>query len=672
MDTDVLFDSGVRSGGTRVPFDPLHALDAMMVSRECDRREGILARQGKAPFHVSSTGHEPLAALAQVIREGDLVFSHYRDKALMLALGMPLHDLARLFLGKADEHGNGRQMPGHFGHRGRGIWSALSPVAHNLLPACGAAWGMKRRGLANVAMALVGDGSCRQGEFFEAVAFAVERRLPVLFVVEDNHLGISTPTDKLNPLALGLLDGMPLTKVDARDPANLFAAAQAIVDGIRQDGGPAILWCDLDRLDGHTSFDDQRNYLPEEAIRAKWQQDPVARTIDRLIGENRLSEPEVTSRRDNITSRVSAAYEEVFSEPAPNALAALADRLAPLPDKTPPFPPGRPEGTRWTMVEAVRNTLDGIFHQDDRCLLFGEDVEDPKGGVFGLTKGLSTRFPDRVHNAPLAEATIAGVGAGLASVGLRPFLELQFVDFAGPAMSQIANNLATLRWRSAGDWTCPAVIYAAYGGYVSGAGIWHSQSLEAAFCQIPGLRVVVAGTAADAAGLFWTAAQANDPTVILLPKRLFHVAEPVARDLMAVPFGKAARLREGADVTVVCWGNTVRVAQEAARQLGPRVSLDLFDLRSLVPWDRTTILGSVRKTGRLLVVQEDNLTCSVGQTILGEVSADRASWSNLKCAPRLLGRPDVHIGFNASFAELYLPQPSAVADAILDMTGASR
>lgn len=657
--------------GSCAAFDPWPALDAMMVSRECDRREAILVHQGKAPFHVSSVGHEPLAALAQLIGPGDLVFSHYRDKALMLALGMPVRDLARLLLGKADEHGNGRQMPGHFGDRGRGIWTALSPVAHNLLPACGAAWAMQRRGSPHIALALTGEGSCRQGEFFEAVAFAVERRLPVLFVVEDNHLGISTPTDDLNPLALGMMEGMPVTTVDARDPKVLFDTAQALVDGIRRGEGPAILWCDLDRLDSHTSFDDQRNYLPEETIRAKWQRDPVAATIGKMVEAGQLSEQGVAAKRARIANDVSAAFEKVLGEPAPSAAAALHDRLAPPPDVTRFHLPAPPTGAKWTMARAVSHVLQNIFSVDGACVLFGEDVEDPKGGAFGLTKGLSTRFPDRVHNSPLAEATIAGVGAGLASSGIRPFMEIQFVDFAGPAMSQIANDLATMRWRSAGEWTCPAVIYAAYGGYVSGAGIWHSQACETAFCQIPGLRVVVPSNPADAVALFWSAAQADDPTVILLPKRLFLASEPIPQDIPAVPFGKAAQLQEGKDATIVCWGNTVRVVREAARLVGSRASLDVFDLRSLVPWDKPAILASVCKTGRLLVVQEDNLTCSVGQMILSAVCADPATWNGLKCAPGLLGRPDVHIGFNSAFADAYFPQPPAVAEHILEMTGAT-
>ncbi|EME69373.1 transketolase central region [Paramagnetospirillum caucaseum] len=658
--------------GCEVAFEPLAALGAMMLSRECDRREAIAVRQGKAPFHVSSVGHESLAALAQLIRPGDLVFPHYRDKALLLALGTPVRELARLLLGKADSLANGRQMPGHFGDRERGVWSALSPVAHHLLPACGFAWAMKSRGLPHVAMALTGEASCRQGEFFEAVAFAVERRLPVLFVVEDNGFGISTPTADLNPLALGMLDGVPVTRVDGRDPGGLFEAARPVMAGLRGGGGPAILWCELDRLEGHSSFDDQRGYLPEEAIRAKWERDPVAAAMERAVASGLVSGDGMAERRRTMADEVYAIFQEVMAEPDPEPVAALGDRLAPSAADLPAFRlPQDFSDRRWTMARAVGVALQGIFERDSSCLLFGEDVEDPKGGVFGLTRGQSTRFPGRVHNSPLAEATIAGVAAGLAGAGIRPFLEMQFVDFCGPALSQIVNDLATLRWRSAGAWTCPAVIYAPYGGYVAGAGMWHSQACEAAFFQVPGLRVAVPSTPADAVGLFWTAAHAGDPAVILVPKRLFPVSEAVPQELPAIPFGKAKLLRDGEGITVICWGNTVRVVLEAVSLLEPDASVEVFDLRSLAPWDKAAVLNSVGKTGRLLVVQEDNVSGGVGQMIVSEVCADATAWSRLACPPRILGRPDVHIGFSGAYGDAYLPQPQTVAETIRDMTGAA-
>lgn len=652
--------------GSELAFEPRLALEAMVLSRECDRREAILVRQGRAPFHVSSVGHEALAALAQLIGPGDLVFPHYRDKALMLALGTPVKELARLLLGKAASLANGRQMPGHFGDRGRGVWSALSPVAHHLLPACGFAWAMQRQGLPHVAVALTGEASCRQGEFFEAVAFAVERQLPVLFVVEDNGFGISTPTDRLNPLALGLLDGVPVTRADGRDPEALFTVARRVMNGVRGGNGPAILWCELDRLEGHSSFDDQRGYLSEDAIRAKWERDPVA-----AFAQRAAPEADVAALRQRCADEVYATFQEVLDEPDPSPQAALDDRLAPV-GEPPPFRfPEDYSEKRWSLSRAVGVALGAIFERDPNTLLFGEDVDDPKGGVFGLTRGLSTRFPGRVHNSPLAEATIAGVAPGLAAAGIRPVLEMQFVDFCGPAMSQIVNDLATLRWRSAGAWTCPAVIYAPYGGYVAGAGMWHSQACEASFCQIPGLRVAVPSSPADAVGLFWAAAQAGDPTVILLPKRLFQASEPVPAEIPAIAFGRAARLRQGDDVTVICWGNTVRVVQEAlCRPEAEAASAEVFDLRSLVPWDREAIMDSVARTGRLLVVQEDNVSGGVGQMIVAELCAHAGTWSSLKAPPLILGRPDVHIGFSGAYGESYLPQPQAVAEAIRDMTGA--
>jgi 2-oxoisovalerate dehydrogenase E1 component len=324
--------------------------------------------------------------------------------------------------------------------------------------------------------------------------------------------------------------------------------------------------------------------------------------MSRVVECGLLSAAEMEAKSQAITEEVYATFQEVMAEPEPQAPAALGDRLAPPPDTPPVRLPDGFADRKWSMVRAVNVALQAVFENDEGCTLFGEDVDDPKGGVFGLTRGLGTRFPGRVHNSPLAEATIAGVAAGLASAGGRPFIEMQFVDFTGPAMSQIVNDLATLRWRSAGGWTCPVVMYAPYGSYVAGAGIWHSQACEGAFTQVPGLRVMVPSNPADAVGMFWTAAHADDPTVILIPKRLFPVAEPVPETVAPVPFGTAARLCEGGELTVVAWGNTVRVAREALALAGDAVSADLFDLRGLMPWDKEAILASVVKTGRLLVV----------------------------------------------------------------------
>jgi 2-oxoisovalerate dehydrogenase E1 component len=314
------------------------------------------------------------------------------------------------------------------------------------------------------------------------------------------------------------------------------------------------------------------------------------------------------------------------------------------------------------IVDGINETFKAALEADDRHIFFGEDIEDPKGGVFGLTAGLSDAFPDRVVNSPLAEATITGVACGLACYGKRPVFELQFIDFVGPGFSQITQNLATVRWRTYGKWTCPVVLYAPYGAYLPGGSIWHSQANEAWFAHTPGLRVVIPSTAEDAAGLMWTAMQADDPTMFLIPKHMLRQQLEV-HEIPPVPFGQARIRREGSDVTLVTWGNCVEMALAAAEQLENELSVEVVDLRSIQPWDRETIAESLAKTGRLVVVQEDCESCSVGQMIISDLASDETSWYSFVSPPQLVSKPDVHIGYNPIYEYSALPAVDEIVDA---------
>src|SRR6185503_13173919 len=299
-----------------------------------------------------------------------------------------------------------------------------------------------------------------------------------------------------------------------------------------------------------------------------------------------------------------------------------------------------------------------------RRVIFGEDVEDPKGGVFTLTKKLSTDFPDQVFNSPLAESTILGVACGLASYGRRPIFELQFIDFIYPGWNQLVTNLATLRWRTFGKWTCPAVIYAPYGAYLPGGSLWHSQANEAVIVHYPGLNVVIPSTPEDAAGLLWTAMHADDPTLVLIPKHMLWAEREVKQSINAVPMGHARRFTEGVDVTIVAWGNTVEKSQEAIAQLGGSVSVELIDLRSIAPWDREMIEESVRKTGLLIVVQEATENCSVGQMIISYLAGRADIWERLQSPPLLVSKGNVMIGYNPIYEYAALPDAKRIVQAV--------
>jgi 2-oxoisovalerate dehydrogenase E1 component len=645
----------------------LHLLEVMLLSREGDRREGILIRQGKGWFHIGGLGHEALAALSLLLQEQDYLFPHYRDRALVLARGLSNRDLARNFHAKRASTSGGRQLPGHYSSRKHNIWSMPSPTGSNLLPACGVAWGLKLDGQDGVVFAHVGDAGMRQGEFYEAAAFALQLQLPVVFVIEDNGYGISTKTHATNPLRLGLFHEDRILRSDGRKVDSVFQSGREALSRIRSGAGPVILWLELDRLSSHSSSDDQRLYRSADDIEGMLQRDPVDTLAAQLIDEGVLSPEDWEQRKRLAAARVEQDYRETEAEADPKPEETL-DQLA-LEAVTPTSTVGNPEEEP-RMLDAVNRVFRDALQRDRGVLFFGEDVEDPMGGVFKLTNGLSTDFADRVFNSPLAEATILGVGCGLASYGKHPVFELQFIDFVGPAWNQLVNNIATLRWRTMGEWNCPMVIYAPYGAYLPGGGPWHSQSNEAAFAHVPGLKVVVPSTPEDAAGLVQTAIHAADPVLVLLPKHLLRARMKSQPAWPALPFGKARVRRAGSEVTLVAWGNCVEKAEAAIAEVGEAVSVELIDLRSIVPWDREAIIDSLRTTGRLLVVEEDNRTCSFGQTLVSEIIQDAEAWESLVQPPVLISRDDVHIGFNPIYEEACLPSVSEIVRAILGLTGA--
>ncbi len=641
------------------PTTKLDFLRLMALSREGDRREGILLRQSKGWFQVSGMGHEALAAIEIALRPDDWIFPYYRSRALMLARGMSNYDLALAYFAKRDSSSGGRQMPGHYSSRELNVFSVCTPTGGSLLPACGTAWAMKLNGKDSVCVASVGDAATRQGEFYEAIAFAVQENLPVVFVIEDNKYGISTPTDKFFPYTVGgILSDEHMVKVDARHIDKVQAATQAAVDKARRGDGPTILWCDLDRLSSHTSSDDHRVYRKLEDIEEMQSRDPIRLLAEEMIASGELDEGKWAEIQEEVARQVDEDYlkAEKLADPRPEDVLAHCWGEAAAAEK-PPIELG-PQ----TMVESINKTFRKALENDPNVIFFGEDIEDPKGGVFGITKGLTESFPKQVFNSPLAEATIIGVAVGMAAYGMHPVFELQFIDFVCPGWNQIVTNLSTLRWRSYGKWTCPMVIYAPYGAYLPGGSLWHSQAYEAGIAHLPGIKVAIPSTPEDAAGLFWTAIQGDDPTFILIPKHIFRKREKV-ENVSPVPFGRARNFEEGTDVTLVTYGNTIELAQEAAKKLS-EVSVEIIDLRSIVPCDYETITRSVEKTGRLVVLNEDNRTCGFGQTVVAEFCSAPERFNLLLAPPQLVTRPDVHIGFNPIYEYAALPDVDSVVRAI--------
>jgi 2-oxoisovalerate dehydrogenase E1 component len=635
----------------------------MMLSREGDRREGILMRQGKGWFQVPGMGHEALAAIAYHLRPDDYIFPTYRDRALMLARGMTTREIALDFMARAGSSSDGRNMPAHYSSRALNVFSVATPTGSQCLPAVGAAWGIKLAGDDRVVICSIGDAATRQGEFYEAVCYAIQERLPIVFVVEDNQYGISTPTRNMLPMRLHVFDERWVVFVNGRYVDEVYEKAGEAIRKARTGGGPTILWCEIDRLSSHTSADDHRVYRPAEEIEAMFERDPIRLLAEQLIAEGTLTQEQYEQMQADITREVDAIYQEVERVPLPDPAHVLDHLYGEPPAHYLPLPL-EVESEPTTMVAAFNRTLHAAMETFDNIIMFGEDIEDPKGGVFGFTKGLSSKYPDRVRNSPLAEATIVGTAVGLAATGYRPVFEIQFIDFITPGFHQLVSQIATLRWRSKGEWKCPLVIYSPYGAYLPAGGMWHSQSNDGWWAHTPGIRVAIPSTPEDLAGLFWAAIQDDDPTLLLIPKHIFRVRMPV-QAYRAIPFGKAAIRREGTDVTVVAWGNTLELAFQAAEQFAQQgVSLEIIDPRTLVPFDWETVEQSLAKTGRLVVIHEDNRTCGFGQAIIAEMTSVPERFNLLLSPPQLVARYDVHIPFCPELEYAVLPDLARVMRAI--------
>jgi len=474
--------------------EKLRLLTILLESRHGDLREQNLNRQGKGHFHVSGMGHEALAAISIQMQEDDYIVPFYRDRALVLGRGVSSRQLAIDYFAKAKGESHGRQMPSHYSCAEKHIWSVPTPTGSQLLPACGIAWGIKLDGTTAVVVATVGDAATRQGDFYEAICFAKEKKLPILFVVEDNGYGISSPTRQINPRALDVVQPNDWRELDGANVGEMYGQAAKAFAHIRAGKGPVFFWVMMERLSSHTSSDDQKLYRSAEELKRCEECDPLKKWKEQLIAEGVISESDYANLENEIKERIRSEFADAEKEEDPSAdelFLEVTGKFPQLNDEV--LPPGK-----YRIGDTVNKTLRLGLERDKRRIIFGEDIEDPKGGVFRLTQKLSTEFPKQVFNSPLAESTILGVACGLGSYGKRPVFELQFIDFIGPGWNQLVTNICCLRWRSFGQWKCPMVIYAPYGAYLPGGSLWHSQANEAALAHYPGLSVVIPSTPEDA------------------------------------------------------------------------------------------------------------------------------------------------------------------------------
>lgn len=679
--------------------DVLRAYRLMLTSRRVDDKEIQLKQQNLIFFQINGCGHEAIqvAATMHLSAERDWFFSYYRDRALALGLGMTPYEI---FLGavgaETGPDSAGRQMPNHFGQRRLHMATPSSPTGTQCLHAVGFAEAGRFLGAMKdlaerspvaadeVVWASIGDGTTSQGEFWEALNTASVNRLPVMIVVEDNGYAISVPVDVQTPggsISRVLRDypGLTVFEVDGCDILEAYRVMGEATAHVRSGGGPVLVHAHVVRPYSHSLSDDERLYKPQALRDREALRDPLVQTASLLREQYAVTSEELDRIEAEVVAEINEAADRALGsvQPKPgtwavNIYSPTADPCGAEFDAPAEFADQAPK----TMVDLLNACMRDEMARDERIVVFGEDVADAsheealaevkgKGGVFKVTHGLQRTFGSRrVFNSPLAEANIVGRAIGMAMRGLRPVVEIQFFDYIWTAFMQLRDELATIRWRSGGQWTAPVVVRVPIGGYLKGGGPYHSQSGEVVFTHIPGLRVVMPATALDANGLLRTAIRCDDPVIFLEHKHLYrqtHNKSPYPGPDFMVPFGQAATVRAGGDLTVITYGATVVRSVQAARRIEAETGnqVEVIDLRSLAPYDWSAIAASVKRTHRALVVHEDQLSWGYGAEIAARIGDELFPF--LDAPVRRVAAKDTFIAYAPSLEETILPQPESIA-----------
>ncbi|CAN5809012.1 dehydrogenase E1 component subunit alpha/beta [soil metagenome] len=700
-----------KTAGRRVAAKPgrdelLAMYRTMVAARRTDDQEILLKRQNKIFFQISGAGHEAVqVAIAAHLRPGsDWFYFYYRDRALSQALGMtPYEHLLQAVGAESDPSSGGRQMPSHWGHRELRIVSTSSPTGTQYLQAVGCAEAAQRASRDDdmrnaieefagdeVVLCTTGEGQTSQGEFWEALNTACNLKLPVIFLVEDNGYAISVPVEvntaggSISRLLTGLPD-LLIEEFDGTDLVESWEVCGRAVEYARQRKGPVLLHAHVVRPYSHSMSDDERLYRTEAERDEDARRDPLVVTRAYLIEQDIAGAAELEALETEVEAEIRDASDRALLQPQPGPGTAMHFLFSPDVDPTaeqfdteddPRF-----SGTETTMVDLINIALCDEMQRDPRIVVFGQDVADAsredaleevkgKGGVFKCTHGLQRKFgSNRVFNSPLAEANIVGRAIGMATRGLKPVVEIQFFDYIWTAMMQIRDELATMRYRSGGHWSCPMVIRVPYGGYLKGGAIYHSQTGETLFTHTPGLRVVLPATALDANGLLRTAIRSEDPVIFLEHKHLYRQVYNKGQNPgpnFMIPLGKARVVRQGSDLTVVTCGAVVKRSLDAARIAEERgISVEVIDLRSLNPLDMETIAESVKKTNKVVIAHEDSLSWGIGSEISARLADELFPW--LDGPVRRVASLDTWVAYAPQLEDVILPQTENVLAAIEEL-----
>jgi 2-oxoisovalerate dehydrogenase E1 component len=675
--------SAARAAG----LDPealVRAFRLMHTSRRIDDREILLKRQNKIFFQISCAGHEAIQVAAGLaMKPGyDWFFPYYRDRALALTLGMTPYDMLLQAVGAADDPSSGgRQMPSHWTDPKRNIVSPSSATGTQFLPAVGCAEAFRYvyPGEPRIVLTSSGEGATSEGEFWESINQACLLRAPVVFLVQDNGFAISVPVEAQTPggsiskLMAGFPDLLTI-EVDGSDFISSYRAMTAAAAYCREGHGPALVHAHCTRPYSHSLSDDERAYKTKQEREEEAARDPLRTFPAFLLDEGILDAQGIERIAREIDRGILEDTHRALKAAPPEPETALRHLYSETTDPTSSAfdAPAQPHGEPRIMADLINSTLREEMRRNDKIVVFGEDVADcsregnlgevkGKGGVFKLTAGLQKEFGGaRCFNAPIAEASIVGRASGMAMVGMKPVAEIQFFDYIWPAMMQLRDELASLRWRSNGQFSAPLVLRVPIGGYLGGGSIYHSQSGEATFTHIPGLRVVFPSNAEDACGLLRTAIRCDDPVLFLEHKKLYremYNRSPHPGADFMIPFGRAKIVKPGDSLTVITYGALVHKAELAAHEIekrDPGRTVEVIDLRTLAPYDWETIAASVRKTSRVIVAHEDVLSFGFGSEIAARIADEL--FTSLDAPVRRVAAMDTWVGYHPDLEARILPQ----------------
>jgi 2-oxoisovalerate dehydrogenase E1 component len=645
--------------GSRLQPSELRALHrALLVPRIIEEKALVLLRQGRLSKWFSGIGQEAIAVgVTSALRPNDWILPMHRNLGVFTTRSVDMLRLFRQLFGRSGGFTDGRDRTFHFGLPEKSLVGMISHLGAMLPVACGLGLASQIKRTERVAATFTGDGATSEGDFHEALNLAAVWNLPVIFVIENNQYGLSTPAReqyacrKLSDRAIGY--GMAGQTVDGNDILAVYEATSIAAARARSGAGPTLLEFETFRMRGHEEASGTA-YVPKELFEEWGKKDPLARFEAKLKDRGVMSGFEIETLRETIKAEVDRVADEALDTPEPSSTRdrEVASVYAAAPAPVPPAQNAAVRDIRY--IDAITEGLQVAMRRDPRIVLLGQDIAE-YGGAFKVTKGFLEEFGRaRVRNTPIIESGALGAALGLAIDGLVPMVEMQFGDFISCGFNQIVNNLAKTHYR----WgtSVPCVIRTPSGGG-TGAGPFHSQNVEAWFTHVAGLRVIAPATPEDAKGLLLASFAEPNPVLFLEHKLLYRSLKgPVPEGYFTTPIGKARIAREGADLTIVSYGSAVHWALDAAEVLAREgVEIEVIDLRTLLPWDKETVLASVRKTAKALVLHEAPLTGGFGAEVAATISQE--AFDDLDAPVTRLGGSDTPIPFAEALEEMLSPKP---------------